>query len=342
MRLRQNGSGPPGGPLRFVKKDTAVTTIGILATSNRHTIAETLQSACPDLEIVVAETATVLRPDLSQLDGLIVATQLYDDDLAAELRHEAPRLRWMQVLSSGVDSILKRGLPPGVTLTSSLGVHVDPVADHALALLLGLFRHIPDFARDQSAQHWAAGAERRGLREIAGSRATMLGYGHIGRGIVHRLRAFGADVTAVNRSGTGPGDADRLLPVSSLAEALDGADILIICLPGEAAARPLIDAPALDLLAAGAVVVNVGRGSSLDTDALVTRLQSGQLAGAALDVFAQEPLAPEDPLWHVPGLLISPHVAGNGNGTHARLAELTAENARRFLAGEPLRNVVAT
>jgi phosphoglycerate dehydrogenase-like enzyme len=317
-----------------------VTTFGVLANSNRHALADALRAACPGAEVAVADTVAALRPDVHRLDGLILATQFYDRDLAALLHEGAPRLRWVQALSSGVDSILKHGIPDSVTLTSSVGVHADPVADHALAMLLGLFRRIPEFALAQAGRDWAADAQRRRLREVAGCRATMLGYGHIGRGIVRRLQACGAVVTAVNRSGTGPGGADRLLPVSALAEALDGADILIICLPGEAAARPLIDGPALDRLAPGAVVVNVGRGTTLETAALVARLQDGRLAGAGLDVFEHEPLTPDDPLWQVPGLLISPHLAGNAESVQARLAELSAENARRFVAGTPLRNAV--
>lgn len=327
-----------------------MTTFGVLANSNRHALADALRAACPGAEVAVADSVAALRPELARLDGLILATQFYDRDLATLLRDEAPRLRWVQALSSGVDSILKHGVPDGVTLTSSVGVHADPVADHALAMLLGLFRRIPEFALAQAGRDWASVAQRRRLREVAGCRATMLGYGHIGRGIVRRLQACGAVVTAVNRSGTeagsgagtGAGKADHLLPVSALAEALEGADILIICLPGEAAARPIVDGPALDRLAPGAVVVNVGRGNTLDTAALVARLQDGRLGGAGLDVFEHEPLTADDPLWEVPGLLISPHLAGNADAVQARLAALSAENARRFVAGAPMQNAVAT
>ena len=318
-----------------------MTTIGFLVRTGRYGIADGLRAAHPEVEFLVADSIDALRPALGRMDALIVATPLYSPAVADLLRNEAPRLRWMQTLSSGVDSVLKHGLPAQLTLTSAIGAHAAPVADHAMALLLALFRGVPSIALGQARRQWAQAGQRAGLREIEGCRAAMLGYGHIGRGIVRRLQAFGATVTAVNRTGQGAGEAERLLPVSALSDALVGADILMLCLPGEAASRPLVDGPALDLLAPGAVVVNVGRGSSLDTAALVERLRSGHLAGAALDVFEYEPLAPDDPLWTEPGLIVSPHLAGNGDGVAARIEALIADNLQRFLNGDALRNRVA-
>lgn len=317
-----------------------VTAIGLLVRPDRLAFADSLRAAHPGHDFPAADSAGGLRPALGRLDGLVVATPMFDAALAAALRDGAPRLRWVQALSSGVDSILKHGLPPGVALCSAAGAHADPVADHAMALLLALFRGIPDFVLGQAERRWATGEQRHRLREIACRRATVLGYGHIGRGIARRLRAFGATVTAVNRSGRGEGEAHLLLPATALDAALEGADILILCLPGETVSRPPVDGRALDLLAPGAVVVNVGRGSALDAAALVDRLRAGRLSGAALDVFDREPLAPGDPLWSVAGLIVSPHVGGNGHGVTARLDALVAENTRRFLAGQPLLNQI--
>jgi len=320
------------------------TTIGFLIRPGQRHLVDAALTAHPDLRPVVAEDPAGLRPALPDLTALVVNTPLYSADLAGLLHVEAPKLRWVQTLSSGVDKILGFGLPERVVLTSAVGCHGAPVADHAMALLLALFRHVPAIALAQSRREWSTGTDRRGLREVTGCRATMLGYGHIGQAITRRLQAFGAQVTAVNRSGEGPvgapSGADRLLRVSALHEAVRGADILMICLPGEAAETPLVDGAALDLLAAGAVVINVGRGSSLDAAAVAERLLSGHLSGAALDVFAQEPLPGDDPLWTVPGLLVSPHVAGNGDGVPARLAELVTRNIGRLLSGEALLNEV--
>lgn len=322
-----------------------MTKIGFLIRAPQQRVVQAVSAALPDIEAVTADNAEALRPALPDLAALVVNTPLYSAECAAMLRDGAPSLRWVQTLSSGVDKVLALGLPEAVVLTSAVGCHADPVADHAMALLLALFRQVPGIVQAQSRHEWLMGPDRRGLREIGTARAVMLGHGHIGQAITRRLRAFGAHVTAVNRSGRAAAgvavEADRLLPVAELPEALGGADILMICLPGEAAAtRPLVDGAALDLLAPGAVVVNVGRGSSLDAAAVAERLRAGRLAGAALDVFAQEPLPPDDPLWSVPGLLVSPHLAGNGDGVQARLAALITDNIRRFRAGETLANEV--
>lgn len=319
--------------------------IGFLISSPQRQVMEAVRAAHPGLDMVAAEDMAALRPALPDLTALVVNTPLYSAEVAALLKAEAPGLRWMQTLSSGVDKILDLGRAEGVRLTSAVGCHGASVADHALALLLALFRRVPEMALAQARQDWITGPGQRGLREIGECRAVMLGYGHIGQAITRRLRAFGAEVTAISRSGRGPvggdaGAADQLLQVSALHDGLRGADILMICLPGEASERPLVDGAALDLLAPGAVVVNVGRGNSLDATALAERLRAGHLSGAALDVFAREPLPADDPLWSVPGLLVSPHLAGNGDGVPARLTELLSDNIGRFLAGEPLRNEV--
>jgi phosphoglycerate dehydrogenase-like enzyme len=166
----------------------------------------------------------------------------------------------------------------------------------------------------------------------------ILGLGDLGRAIARVLRPFGAHVIGVRRSAEPVPEVDRTLPVSALREALPAANILIIAASLTADTRGLIGAPELALLPRGSYVVNVARGGLLDEAALIAALQSGHLAGAALDVFEREPLPPESPLWSMPNVIVTPHAAAHTEATDDRAVDLFAANLRRFLDGEPLVN----
>jgi len=202
---------------------------------------------------------------------------------------------------------------------------------------LELMRRQQDYNRIVAERRWVRDLS---IRSIRGCRATLLGTGDIGRETAARLRAFGPKtIVGVNRSGRDAGGAfDRTLPVSALDDVLSGTDLLVMSLPDTPETRGILDARRLALLPGDAFLVNVGRGSALDQAALAEQLRSGRLSGAALDVFAREPLPPEDALWDCPRLLITTHVAGNMtlDYTVDRIVEMFLEDLDNYCAGRPL------
>jgi phosphoglycerate dehydrogenase-like enzyme len=254
----------------------------------------------------------------------------------------ARRLRWVQSNSVGVDVILRGAgeLLEGVILTCARGVYDDEIADHALALLLGLARGL-HLARDaQREHHW----NRRSLQVLAGRRALILGWGGVGQSIAHRLRAFGVQVAGVRRTHAGPpaGDVTGCLVhgPATWREMLAETDVLIVALPLTPVTRNMVGPAEIDALPAHAILINVGRGGVVDDDHLLAALRAGHLHGAGLDVMADEPLPPGHPAWDEPRLLVTPHVARSRECPPFRWEPLFVENVRRYAAGLDLLNVV--
>lgn len=252
-------------------------------------------------------------------------------------------LKWMCVSFAGVDHFM---LPdafanPNALLTNSSGAYGVTIAEHIVMVALTLMRRQMEYNRAIQARQWAGGLAIRSIRD---SRIAILGAGDIGREAAIRLRAFSPKrIVAVNRSGRDAGGMfERTLPVSALDGVLPETDLLIMAMPGTAETRGLMDGRRLALLPKDAYLVNVGRGSAIDQAALLALMQGGHLAGAALDVFAQEPLPPQDPLWDCPRLMITPHVAGNMTlgYTIDRIVEMFLEDLENHCAGRPLKHLV--
>lgn len=238
-------------------------------------------------------------------------------------------LRVVQVNSAGVDWIAP-SIPAGVTLCSARGVRDAPVAEWVVGAILDSYKGLARFRRQQEQAQWKFGMPR----ELAGSKALILGYGSIGRAVGDRLRPFGVEVTAVASRRRG-----GVYGVEAIDELLPRADIVIVLLPATPETVSLIDKQRLASLKTGALLVNAGRGSVVDTEALVDELESGRLE-AALDVTDPEPLPPESPLWRLPNVLLTPHVAGDSPAADRRVYELVGNQIRRHLEGRPLQNVV--
>lgn len=261
----------------------------------------------------------------------------------ADAARRLTRLRWVQTLAAGPDSVLGAGFAPDVVVTSGRGLHDGPVAEHTLALLLALARRLPELVRAQDEHRWAhelGGMQelRPGLefRSLAGARVLIWGFGSIAAHLAPILTALGADVRGVART-AGDRHGYPVISTFDLPEALPRADVLVSMLPGTPQNAGVVDGPVFDLLPDHAFVVNVGRGSVLDEAALLHAVQTGRIAGAALDVFETEPLPADSPLWREPRILITPHAAG---GRPLGAGELVSENLVAFLAGAELRNVV--
>ncbi|HET9784630.1 MAG TPA: D-2-hydroxyacid dehydrogenase [Terriglobales bacterium] len=262
--------------------------------------------------------------------------------LDPRLYRRAQRLRWIHCPSAAVHQLLTPELIQSpIVITNGASVHAATVAEHGLALVLALARGLPQAFADQSARRWRPQPWLGGLRRLGGATALLLGMGRIGRELAPRLAALEMHVLGVRRHPERPqrGVAEMHRP-EALDELLPRADWLILALPATPATDRIVGAPQLARLPPHAVVVNLGRGPALDEAALASALHAGRLAGAALDVFAHEPLAPDSPLWSAPGCLLTPHVAAAVPDTWQRQTELVGAHLRRFLAGEPLEPLV--
>ncbi|ANC29737.1 NAD(P)-dependent oxidoreductase [Isoptericola dokdonensis] len=263
------------------------------------------------------------------------------------LRDAAARLtalRWVQTLNAGPDLALAAGFGPDVTIASGRGLHDATVAEHTVALLLASVRRLDRSLDAQRRHEWDRALGREQVREqemfsLQGRHVVVWGFGSIAARLTPLLTALGARVTGVATS-----DGERyghpVVAQERLSEVLPGADVLISLLPATPGTRHALDAQLLALLPPHARFVNVGRGATVDETALVEALRSGALAGAALDVTESEPLPEDSPLWDVPNLILTPHVAG---GRPQGAAGFVTAQVRRWLADGPdgLHNVVA-
>jgi phosphoglycerate dehydrogenase-like enzyme len=250
-----------------------------------------------------------------------------DDPLPDPERLRA--LEVVQLISAGVDWIVDR-VPPGVTLCDASGARDAAMAEWVLAAILADAKELQACARRQREHRF----ERFAPRDVAGRHVLVLGHGSIGRACARALEALGASVTGVARRAR-----EDARGIDELGGLLPGADVLVNLLPLTAATRGLVDAGVLGALPDGALYVSAGRGATTDTGALLAELERGRLR-AVLDVVAPEPLPSEHPLWDAPGVLLSPHVAGDTAGAERAALALAREQMRRHAAGEPLANVV--
>ncbi len=294
-----------------------------------------LRTAAPQAEFLVAGSEAEAQTLIGEAEG-VLGNRYFLQSLPF-----ARRLRWMQSNSMGADLVLTGGerlLP--ITLTCARGLYDDEVADHAVALALALKRGLHLIRDNQHQQAW----QRWNLAPLSGQTAMILGWGSVGKAIAHRLTSFGMRLLAVRRTHEG-------LPVTISAgvdvygpdgwkNELPRVDLLMMALPLTPHTIRLVGSPELSRLPPTSCLVNVGRGQTLDEAALLTALNSGQLAGAALDVFANEPLPPDHPAWQEPRLLVSPHVGRSPETPPFRWERLFEENLKRFVTGQPLLNVI--
>ncbi|MCX4745014.1 2-hydroxyacid dehydrogenase [Kitasatospora sp. NBC_01287] len=245
------------------------------------------------------------------------------------------RLRVVQTQTAGVDDISPH-VPPGVTLCNARGVHDASTAELAVALTLAALRDIPGFVRGQEREEWRSGF----YPALADRTVLIVGYGSVGAAIEDRLRPFECEVLRVARTAR-EAPAGPVRSLAELPELLPLADVVILAVPLSPQTRGLVDSAFLATLRDGALLVNVARGPVVVTDALLAELTSGRLR-AALDVTDPEPLPAGHPLWHAPGVLISPHVGGSSSAFLPRAQRLIGAQLTRFAKGEPLAHVMPT
>jgi phosphoglycerate dehydrogenase-like enzyme len=298
---------------------------------------ESVSDALGDLGGVAYPSLTVEvftgdAPGPDDLADVVFFTVPYDQPFGYEPIPRLSGVRVVQTLTAGYDR-LAAVLRGGVTLCTARGLHDASTAEHALGLILAAQRELPRWVRAQDEGRW----EHAHTRSLADCAVLIVGYGSIGSALDARLRACEADTVRVARRAR---PDEQVFGVADLDGLPTSADIAVLTTPLSAETRGLLDARRLALLPDGALVVNVGRGPVLDTSAILAETASGRLR-AALDVTDPEPLPPGHPLWHSPGTIITPHVAGGAATFYPRAADFITQQVRRFAAGEPLRNVVA-
>ena len=253
-----------------------------------------------------------------------------------------PSLRWVQAIASGVDMFLYPAfVESDVVLTSEKGLVGDHLADHGFGLLLMLTRQLAGAYR-LGADSWNHRPElRRHEIELTGLTMGLIGFGGTGRAMARRAAAFGMSVRAVDRDPV-PASAEvpTVEPSDALNDVLAASDVVSVCCPLTPETRNLLDAAAFDRMKSSAFLMNVTRGEVMVEDALVEALETGQIAGAALDVAPREPLPPDSPLWDMDNVVMTPHTAGASQFRASRNIERFIGNIERFSTGEPLEGII--
>lgn len=265
----------------------------------------------------------------------------FDRTLLPSLASIAPRLSWIQATSSGIGPLLESsGLSAtNIVVTNAAGIHAGPLAEHTLLSLLYFVKDVPARLREQRDHKW----ERYAGRELRGMTIVVIGLGAVGQEIARVCQAAGMYVIGVRRSVTemlSSYHVDEATTPDKLHELLPRAEALVLICPHTPETEGMMGDAEFALLPAGALLINIGRGALVLEEALITALRSEHLGGAALDVAAVEPMAFDNPLWDMPNVLITPHSASTVESENARLTDLFCENLRRYLANEPLLNVV--
>lgn len=254
---------------------------------------------------------------------------------------EAKNLKFVQMTWAGADIYTRGGFPQGIKIANASGAFGPVIAEYVIGAILCVYRRFPEYIGNQKECIWRdAGAERT----IEGKTALILGTGDIGSNIAKRLSAFGTKNIGIRRTGAPAQYFDEMHTLSDIDSLLLRADLVIGCLPNTKETGHILNYDRLCLMKSDALFINVGRGSLIDTDALIRALEERRIAGAILDVLEKEPLAADSPLWKMPNVLITPHISGRGfghdPGTEKKVWDICLENLRRYIAGEDIINEV--
>jgi len=271
---------------------------------------------------------------------------------------QAPNLRWLQFHWTGIDHALDEPIlrKPGLIVTNLSGVATSQMAEYVLMMLLALGHHLPDLIANQRRAEWPRDRwERFSPLELRGHTVGIVGYGSIGRQVARLLSAFGATIMATKRDAMHPEDTGytpegmgdptgdlvhRLYPPQATGSMLKECDFVVVTVPLTPETHNLIGIRELAMLKPTAFLVDISRGRVIDHVALYNALRDGKIAGAALDVFPDEPLPPDDPFWELPNVIITPHISGDTPYYDQRAVDLLTENLHRYLGGLPLYNRV--
>ena len=279
------------------------------------------------------------------LELLSQADILFDFDRThlSDLPKLTPRLRWIQATSAGIGQLVNQqgyaASMPNTILTTASGVHAQPLVEFCLLAMLMFSKDLLRTLRDQARKHWS----QYSVTDLEGRTLLIVGVGKIGQELARLAQALRMKVIGIKRSIDGVDPAalflDQVHTLDRLHQLLPQAEYLALITPHTPETEQMIGAAELALLPRGAILINIGRGALIDEPALIDALRLGHLGGAALDVFAEEPLPASSPLWELPNVLVSPHSGGTSDRENERIVDLFCDNLHRWLADQPLRNV---
>jgi phosphoglycerate dehydrogenase-like enzyme len=296
-----------------------------------------IRSIAPQLDVVVATSESMCEREIVDADAFF-------GNITPPVLAAATRLRWIQSPNIGQERYMFAALASHPsTMTNPRGIFSDDIADHVMAFVLTLARGLHRYLQHQRKHYWAKtpGGYPTDVIHLPDATLGVFGLGGIGYAVATRAHAFGMRVLAVDpRQTDRPPEVSELWPVERLADLLGSSDFVVICAPETPETRGLFDASVIGQMRETAYLINIGRGKIVKLDALVDALKGGRLAGAGLDVFETEPLPADHPLWDMPNVLITPHVAGAGPHSIERLHAILLDNVQRFVNGAPLINVV--
>jgi phosphoglycerate dehydrogenase-like enzyme len=312
----------------------------VLVGPNNWNLEQVIQELAPQYP----QAQFAFCADRKNLPSDIAEAEVYFGWLGREEFLAAKKLRWIQSPSSGVDRFLivpelKEG---SVILTSAVGTHGACLAEHALAMLLSFTRGIRGAVMQQQKRHWAIQELRPKVVELTGSTLGIIGFGTVGRALAKRAQTFGLRIIALDAfPGSKPDYVERVDGLPGLEALMREADYVVVTVPLTELTQHMISVKQLAWLKPSAILVAISRGGVVDEMALAQALRDGKLAGAALDVFEQEPLPESSPLWQLDNLLITPHIAGGSQYEAKYIREIFRENFARYVRGQfPLRNQV--
>lgn len=296
----------------------------------------------PDIEAMLSEVPTGVEvrflPHGEPLGDHIADVEILFGHIGEDAMQAATALRWVHQPHAGVEGFMYPAFKEsGIMLTNCRGLYGTQIAEHAFALLLSLTRQIPAQLEFMKTKHW----ERLPCIELAGMTMGILGLGGIGKAIATRARAFEFDVIAIDAEPVEkPDTVSELFGLDALMDFLAKTHILVVCCPITSETHKLLSHAQFNQMPDASYVVNISRGKVIDEEALLAALRSGKLAGAGLDVTYTEPCPPENSLWEQPNVILTSHSAGASQHIRRRAMQLFIDNLHRYVAGEPLINLV--
>ncbi|MDO5156268.1 MAG: D-2-hydroxyacid dehydrogenase [Eubacteriales bacterium] len=295
---------------------------------------EILNHVSPDLDITYMHWSKLTASDLQDAEVIV-------GNLDPKLLVHCKNLKLLQLNNAGTEGFVTNGvLPDGALLANATGAYGVAMSEFMMGMLLSIMKKLDLYQSNQKNRIWK---DEGGVPSIYGTTTLVVGFGDIGQEFGRRMHAFGSKVIGIRKHvGEKPDFAEAVYTMEAFSDCLKQADIVATCLPGYEETFKIFDKEAFENMKDGAYFINVGRGTAVDTDCLCEAIESGKLAGVALDVTDPEPLPSEHKLWELPNVVITPHVSGGYHvkESHDRIIEIAARNLKHFANGEEFENLV--
>jgi phosphoglycerate dehydrogenase-like enzyme len=321
--------------------------LNLLCLDTDNSVLDPIRDAFAQSEFADAVRIGLTDPSTPDTDKLARADAIICGSLSPEIRRQAPRLRWVQFWSAGVDGRLYPELfespeKQPVSVATGSGIHAAACSEHVLSLMLAFARGLPQSFQAQQEKNWdARTAIGKAIFELEGKTVGIVGAGQIGQAIGLRCQAFGMRTVGTRRDPSKPTQGiDILLSHLQYHDLVLSSDMIVLALPLTSGTQMLFGEDEIEILRKGTYLFNIGRGGLIDEKWVIRALEKGWLAGAGLDVFADEPLPPSSPFWTLPNCIVTPHTGGNTPLYWPRFARLVVRQASHLLQGEPLENRV--